>query len=90
MTTAFKKIAAQSAKESKERGTDVNDFYYFGEPSNYGTDVYSIASLKKTTGCRLGYVYTVNNSKYPLKTTLFLNTFEGAALLYPTSQDRKF
>ena len=88
LTTAFKKIAAQAAQASKENGA--KELYYFGESSNYGNDVFSFANLRKSTGCRLGYVYTVNNSKYPLKSTLSINPFEGADFLYPPSQDRSF
>jgi len=42
--------------------------------------------MSKSTGCRIGYIYTSNNSTHTLNETLKLN-FKDAEILFPLTHD---
>jgi len=76
MTKTLKKLAQNWSEKNNQRK------FYLAKNEDYGQDVYKVSTLSQATSCRFGFVYTRNNSKYPLKETLQMN-LEGAKVACP-------
>lgn len=71
MIRSFKSLARTFGEANNARK------YYLAKDPEYKNDVYKVQAVSDATKTRFGFVYTCNNSQYPLSESLTL-TLKGA------------